>query len=1191
MIPKLPTYGPQKTVDDFWDRFVTKNPGKGEFSLFSFILWRGTKCYTKATTILPKNELATKLAKRTAAKDLAGGEVKTASASYEEAAALCRAKVQKIVAECRRVNVKYRDHHFDLDYDLSSGKRDCLESLSNLKGDYLPAMPPPPPPGMYTDSGSDSDNSRGPPPRHRRRRGQRGVPGDGKKGGKKSGRYEDGEDDEGGQPGVVGRGSRHMQADGDYGLWPGHEFSPRSVKRVGDIFEDPKFYIEGPSAHDVRQGRDGDCWLLAALCTLSNKPGLIERVCVDYDQDVGVYGFVFHRDGEWVSEIIDDKLYLIKPDYDEARDMDGQKNRERQLWDDMERGPDKEEMYRKAYQTNSSALYFSQCENPNETWLPLLEKAYAKAHGDYASIDGGFTGEGIEDLTGGVTSLLFTTDILDKEAFWNDELKQVNEQFLFGCSTGMWGRGYGRRKGIVERHAYSIMRAVEIDEQRLVMLKNPWGHSEWSGPWSDGSKEWTPEWMKKLNHKFGDDGAFWISYKDLLRKYQTFERTRLFGPEWKIRSMWTTLNVTWAPEYHTTKFTFKLEKSGPVVIVLSQLDDRYFRGLQGQYSFYIGFRLHKAGEEDYLVRSQTSFRMTRSCNTELDLEAGEYTVLVKIDADRDQATLPAEEVLRLNAKHRREKLLRIGLAYDLAHSKATAVETPEEKAAREAWEERQKEKHRKRIRKVHRERELLDIRQKMRNIRQQKRRIAHRDAWDKKQAEKREARRKAAEEEEEAQQREWERQQAGSRATAPGVDVNGEEVKALEAGSVHGEGKPAVENGEQPEAEKKLDTEENPVVKEQPEANGEDKADVKVKTDAPEAESAKGAGEAAPSIATTGPSASFHTATETTPESSEETPAETSKPEPATSDDTAQNAGPVATGLRTPNSNASQAGSDRDAEPQGLKEKLKKALDVVSNFKRELEDLLDGTAGDNQRPASEYLEEIEEQQHHHHPDEFHPHPEEHFHPGGGPPHPHHHGGPHPPHPHFQPHHIRGPPPPPPPGNWDRAPPRRLHRGGPPSHFGEETDLEDNYAFADPLSPDELSDEEVECLIRDNNARATRLMNNATMHWARQYGPPPPPGAGRDEFERDPWNAVAVVGLRIYYKHEPEEEEGKELVTIKVVRPTHYEDCSDDSEDEDEKKAGEKEKDEGEEEGKDETKVLDLDDSAKDAVKDLKSGDF
>lgn len=47
---------------------------------------------------------------------------------------------------------------------------------------------------------------------------------------------------------------------------------------------------------------------------------------------------------------------------------------------------------RKVMQTGSKALYFAQCRNQNATWLPLLEKAYAKAHGDYGSIEGGWGG-------------------------------------------------------------------------------------------------------------------------------------------------------------------------------------------------------------------------------------------------------------------------------------------------------------------------------------------------------------------------------------------------------------------------------------------------------------------------------------------------------------------------------------------------------------------------------------------------------------------------------------------------------------------------------------------------------------------------------------------------------------------------------------------------------------------------------
>lgn len=375
------------------------------------------------------------------------------------------------------------------------------------------------------------------------------------------------------------------------------ELKPMSVKRVEDIFDEPQFFVDGATATDVRQGKEGDCWLMAALCTLSNKPQLIDRVCVARNEKVGVYGFVFHRDGEWISEVIDDKLYLIKEDYDEAL-------LERNKWLELQNRTSPEEEYRTVMQTGSRALYFAQCSDPNETWLPLLEKAFAKAHGDYCALESGFVGEGIEDLTGGVTTELFSTDILDKEKFWHEELMNVNKQFLFGC--GQMGGKYGQRKGILEKHAYSIMEAREVGNERLLKLRNPWGNSEWTGAWSDGSVEWTPEWMQTLNHRFGDDGIFWISYKDLLRNYQHFDRTRLFGPEWTVTQQWTSLNVPWSVDYLDTQFKISLAKASHVVIVLSQLDDRYFRGLEGQYEFHLQFRVHADGQDDYIVRSNST---------------------------------------------------------------------------------------------------------------------------------------------------------------------------------------------------------------------------------------------------------------------------------------------------------------------------------------------------------------------------------------------------------------------------------------------------------------------------------------------------------------------------------------------------------------------------------------------------------
>ncbi|KZF22520.1 cysteine proteinase, partial [Xylona heveae TC161] len=573
-----PTKSPQTAIDDFWEGFNTKYPGE-------------------VVTVLPS-----KFHARRVAENVPRGAVlaESATTSFEEAKAICKAKVEKIARECRRVNQKYRDPHFDIEFDFKRGRRYCLDGLVK---DCL-------------------------------------------------------------------------------------NLSPKSVKRVEDIFENPQFYINGPTASDVRQGGNGDCWFLAALCTLSNKEELLSNICVARDEQVGVYGFVFHRDGEWISEIIDDKLYLTKVDYDAMSEQ------ERYNWSEINRA-DTEEEWKKTYQSGSAALYFAQCSEQNETWLPLLEKAYAKAHGDFGAIEGGFVGEAIEDLTGGVTTELFTSDILDKNKFWKEELMNVNKTFLFGCATGYFGE-WAFKRGIVATHAYSIMQAREVKGHRLLLLRNPWGETEWNGAWSDGSAEWTPEMMTELGHSFGNDGVFWISYEDLLRKYQQLDRTRLFGPGWNVARQWTSLEIPWTVGYHDTKFRVTLEKDSQAVIVLTQLDSRYWRGLEGQYRFTLQFRLHKEGEEDYIVRSHGNYNMTRSVSTELELEAGSYLVLLKIIATRYSNASTAEHVLKTTCKDKRDKLLQIGLSYDLAHAKGQTKETEKEKEEREKREKLKKKLEKKR---------------------------------------------------------------------------------------------------------------------------------------------------------------------------------------------------------------------------------------------------------------------------------------------------------------------------------------------------------------------------------------------------------------------------------------------------------------------------------------------------------------
>jgi Calpain family cysteine protease len=267
--------------------------------------------------------------------------------SYEQAVKECETKIAQIVAECRRTNTKYSDPYFNLD-----DTRYCLQPLSVVQD--TPATPDDQlDKNVITYDVTQTATSTGGP--------------------------------------IFWGNIQPAQPDRPTTT----SYGPACAKRVGAIFDDPKFYVE-KEAHvkDIRQGAEGDCWFissLGSLCVEEKFPRLVEKLCPPQlrDEKVGVYGFVFSRDGEWISEIIDDKLYLKTPDYDDCDDE------RRIVWDMSHSRLDpaiSRKLYRETFQSNSDALYYASCAHPQETWVPLIEKAFAKAHGDFDAIDGGCPG-------------------------------------------------------------------------------------------------------------------------------------------------------------------------------------------------------------------------------------------------------------------------------------------------------------------------------------------------------------------------------------------------------------------------------------------------------------------------------------------------------------------------------------------------------------------------------------------------------------------------------------------------------------------------------------------------------------------------------------------------------------------------------------------------------------------------------
>lgn len=107
---------PQETVRQFWDKFNSPYPGK-------------------VFTVLPDNPYARKKAARTPHGTVTA---QRAAKSYEEARAECARDVDRIIKESRRTNQKYRDLHFDIEWDLKSGQRNCLDGLGGRAEELKP---------------------------------------------------------------------------------------------------------------------------------------------------------------------------------------------------------------------------------------------------------------------------------------------------------------------------------------------------------------------------------------------------------------------------------------------------------------------------------------------------------------------------------------------------------------------------------------------------------------------------------------------------------------------------------------------------------------------------------------------------------------------------------------------------------------------------------------------------------------------------------------------------------------------------------------------------------------------------------------------------------------------------------------------------------------------------------------------
>ena len=288
----------------------------------------------------------------------------------------------------------------------------------------------------------------------------------------------------------------------------------RPQEIIAPTGKEAKLFVDGSEEGDVMQGILGDCWFLSAISVLATTEDLIQEMFVAVAPEKGMYRVRFWKDGEWKYVDIDDRL-PCSPD--------------------------------------TRFLLFASCREQSEFWVPLLEKAYAKLHGSYYSLEGGSTTHGLKDMTGEATELIDLEDqtnpmAKDPNLLWGMLLKCMEESFLLGCSISMSGVAAESvsAEGLLYKHAYGILDVQEIQGHKLIRIRNPWGKQEWTGRWSDESREWTPALMRHFDYDFGDDGTFFMCLEDFHRNFNKIHVLRMLtddvGEKWEkksFRSAWT----------------------------------------------------------------------------------------------------------------------------------------------------------------------------------------------------------------------------------------------------------------------------------------------------------------------------------------------------------------------------------------------------------------------------------------------------------------------------------------------------------------------------------------------------------------------------------------------------------------------------------------------------------------------------
>ncbi|XP_023222794.1 calpain-5-like isoform X3 [Centruroides sculpturatus] len=298
-------------------------------------------------------------------------------------------------------------------------------------------------------------------------------------------------------------------------------------KRPKELCSTPRLFVDGITSCDVVQGSLGNCWFIAACSSLAQEKEAWHKVIPDYREQeqcftnphcyTGIFKFRFWQFGDWIEVVIDDRLPTV-----------------------------------------NGQLIYTHSHEKNEFWGPLLEKAYAKLMGSYEALEGGNLSDALVDFTGGISEQInlqkgmYNSDLDKQKKLFKTMMAEIEKHSLMCCAINAQNKEEMETRtsfGLVKGHAYGItaVKSVYIGDTGLisffkgrekifmVRLRNPWGGHEWTGPFSDGSPEWSKiseSERQRIGLTFEEDGEFWMPFEDFCTHFTDLSMCLLVNTSW-----------------------------------------------------------------------------------------------------------------------------------------------------------------------------------------------------------------------------------------------------------------------------------------------------------------------------------------------------------------------------------------------------------------------------------------------------------------------------------------------------------------------------------------------------------------------------------------------------------------------------------------------------------------------------------